>query len=1012
MGRKAKEEMEQTYDVEVITAARVVAPDDEAQSPKKKKKKSKKVVGLWEYYVKWYGYSEIHDSWQPAANLDCEALIERFWEAVGIDDEDYPIGVELHAPDEWIDREAARFRREHEKEEKRKAREDKERRKRERQAAKKMEKERKAQETRESSQLTASTSSKTKNNNKVSTTLRMNDLPLYSLNIQRQRIESSDSEEDDDSDVPLAKRPRRKQEDPLKIPSAAAFRESRDEVKQTKRKRDEGSEAALPPAKQVYPDEGRHSPGSLFSEDEIDPQRSSPVLVPPSPPAPMHMSLPFRDPPSAPTILAKPPPLPNRKTSNLGSVRVGSAPNPLAKLPSQVQQEAGPSGSGISTKARLGLGALVPLQPRKMSSAVSHKPEPVKTGSSTIMATNFRKSGGIPAAQHHPEPTLASLNATPASPLMEPTLASFADGTVVDSPIAFDPPADPFMDAPSSTMRNQVDEFLSSFMPAEMAGPLEPAAEPVVEPLPPPPLPSRVAPPPPLPTRKIFKWEGSLTVCAGTSTTDELEQSFPVVMEDQMDSKLQGLRFPFFFKSTGLDQLNATHIYHAQELASILPTHSTPTHFAKVSLQPSAAEKKHWTSFLRFLGKSQQVVLLPLSLDNDIPAHLLLAPPEVYLGIRLKIPSHIAPHVEAADNLVACILPRTLTLKQRSEGWKPELESLRELRVQIAERSDSRFHCSLKLRPLLQEATRVLDFPTKTYDYLKSTSRSWAIFPPMDSSSKSTYEVELLRSILAELKENATRKQKSVNPQKSKIHMMREAAKLDSAGVLFIHVGALRHLRRLTFMRERLLSSDYVRFYTFGSHPSVSQKFWGVREVFPCGGIVTFLPSAFLNYPLEIMENIRKISEHPFWSAYILPSVLGMVARMSGADGNDLTKWAYSYLLKAIEGGQLALIEAPPENKFCFGEPSNDHRTRWFNDYLTALPPSQEEALSFAMGAFSSVTANTPQSNWPMLIEKEVAQDLARMQTQPSILTGVPAVRRLNRCSNRQTGFARVALPG
>jgi hypothetical protein len=36
-----------TRNTEVITAARVVAPDDEAQSPKKKKKKSKKVVGLW-----------------------------------------------------------------------------------------------------------------------------------------------------------------------------------------------------------------------------------------------------------------------------------------------------------------------------------------------------------------------------------------------------------------------------------------------------------------------------------------------------------------------------------------------------------------------------------------------------------------------------------------------------------------------------------------------------------------------------------------------------------------------------------------------------------------------------------------------------------------------------------------------------------------------------------------------------------------------------------------------------
>lgn len=42
-------------------------------------------------------------SWEPAANLDsCKALIKRFWEAVGIDDEDYQIGVELHAPDDWI----------------------------------------------------------------------------------------------------------------------------------------------------------------------------------------------------------------------------------------------------------------------------------------------------------------------------------------------------------------------------------------------------------------------------------------------------------------------------------------------------------------------------------------------------------------------------------------------------------------------------------------------------------------------------------------------------------------------------------------------------------------------------------------------------------------------------------------------------------------------------------------------------------------------------------------------
>jgi hypothetical protein len=95
----------------------------------------------------------------------------------------------------------------------------------------------------------------------------------------------------------------------------------------------------------------------------------------------------------------------------------------------------------------------------------------------------------------------------------------------------------------------------------------------------------------------------------------------------------------------------------------------------------------------------------------------------------------------------------------------------------------------------------------------------------------------------------------------------------------------------------------------------------------------------------------------------------------------------YSYLLKAIETGQLALIEAPPDSKLCYGEPVSDRRLRWFQDYLSGLPPSSDDALALATAALHSKTANVPRAHWQSLIEREVAEDLARMQRQPAFIS-------------------------
>lgn len=221
------------------------------------------------------------------------------------------------------------------------------------------------------------------------------------------------------------------------------------------RKRSEESDSGLPLAKQPHADEDRASPDSLFSDSgsfmetnfsntEDTAANRANVAAPVS--SATRPQQPFIAPAPGPStsvlVMPQPPPLPSRKGA-LAPVRRGGMQDPLAKLPS-ISQEVGPSGSGISTKARLAQGALAPMLPRKANSGVLNKPEPMKTGSSTIMPTNFRKSSGIAAAQQQHEPTLASLNATPGSPLMGSSLEPLTDGLVVNSPITFDPLEDPF----------------------------------------------------------------------------------------------------------------------------------------------------------------------------------------------------------------------------------------------------------------------------------------------------------------------------------------------------------------------------------------------------------------------------------------------------------------------------------------------------------------------------------------------------------------------------------------
>ncbi|KAG2368177.1 hypothetical protein BDR07DRAFT_111892 [Suillus spraguei] len=106
MARKKKVE-EEVYHVEVITKARVSEEGD------------------WEYYVKWAGYDSDADTWEPADNLrQCNRLLQSFWLHVGTDDNDYSVGYEITAKNQWIKQEKEFFARQFSEDAKRKSEKD------------------------------------------------------------------------------------------------------------------------------------------------------------------------------------------------------------------------------------------------------------------------------------------------------------------------------------------------------------------------------------------------------------------------------------------------------------------------------------------------------------------------------------------------------------------------------------------------------------------------------------------------------------------------------------------------------------------------------------------------------------------------------------------------------------------------------------------------------------------------------------------------------------------------
>ncbi|KAJ7275361.1 hypothetical protein B0H12DRAFT_254778 [Mycena haematopus] len=364
----------------------------------------------------------------------------------------------------------------------------------------------------------------------------------------------------------------------------------------------------------------------------------------------------------------------------------------------------------------------------------------------------------------------------------------------------------------------------------------------------------------------------------------------------------------------------------------------------------------------RYMTKKNLITLVPTFLDGDLVGHLLLFPPIMNVLCRmLKVPEEMIK----SSSFIAALLP-----------WKPFPQESRRpfgllpppTKTRVPSEADWK---KTMTKSKYQLALRILKFPSDLHAWLSRSSKTYCIWPPSEErKGNRDQEIGYLMSILKEC-------------GGKKVGFKAEPR------AIFVHVGALKSLRKLPLLVERRSQTCGVRFYVFGTHETVHPEHWGVREIYPIGGVVTVTASALYEDPWGIVDKIKVINKHPLFTCYMLPTVFGMAIRLCSPEEDPLAafdrgEFVFDRLLKAVDDGEVSILRAPPldRNATRTSDPAAD----WLRDHWINRPLGPRHMLEFCLSAFSAKYSNIPRAEWASAIEAEISDDLSSMQMQPDIM--------------------------
>ncbi|KAF8649832.1 hypothetical protein AX16_005596 [Volvariella volvacea WC 439] len=954
---------EEVYHVEVITKARVapLSDDEEGEIELDDYGKQRVRTAKWEYYVKWAGYDSDACSWEPEQNVaGCQRLLSSFWNHIGLDNKDYAIGHIFEASEKWIKKEKRYFEREFNQA---KAESLKEKEK-EKEKKKKSKKRSKKSPTLEASKK-ASSSSKGKE--------RRTDTPEQkSLTIRLSKRKRVDSLSSDDQPLAQMVSPAKVQKiEEVDVDLTAQLSSPAAKPRSSSPTNSLFSEKTSPRMDAVA-----ELPAPIPSASTGPPKPKRPIPLPPVPKRKASSSRPLNPFLGPTTAVPMAQPNPTLQAAPM------APPPPSVPGPSQV-----PVMTGISTKQRLAQNALAPTNPKLLLQASKIKPS---ARSATLAQLNFKKKRpeepvlsktddviSEPSPNQN-EPTLAALNASAASPTREDHAStSLSDHTTFDSPISttvhdslsqfFDRANDSnnLFHSPVSSRAIQLEQaaerFLQEAVP-NMATPILPMPEVTFEPQPPKALHHKekaIPLPPPKPSR-VFKWSGNITF----ETGGEVKTLCKVVMADNTQHSEMGL--PLAVIMSTLRELHIPSFHDAADL-DILLRACKIDQLARVS-PLEEQDIGPLRTFVRYMMREDKVALIPIDADGIIVAHMLLFPSaSEVLQAKFKVPLDLRKQ----GYFIVVVLPWRLSHNQIELDGRPSPNTY----VPASPRytryiSSDRWPHSIRSSPLFQNALRILKFPKALYDFMsEARDRSYAIFTDQSPRAKKeyAYETALLRAILDQCGQKASRSGES------------------EWRVAFVHIGALGQLSKFQKFVEKRATRPELQFYTYGTHDSVPSDEWGVKEIYPCGGVVTFTAHALSQNPIGVYRLIKQLNEHPLWLGYITPETLGMaITLLSGSENpyafSERPNFPLQVIVSAINDGVVALLTAPPLTMV------HDARAEWLKNHLCSRPLTARSIVELAVTTLNSRYINTPKDRVETKACLDLVDDLLLMQRQPCLM--------------------------
>lgn len=534
-------------------------------------------------------------------------------------------------------------------------------------------------------------------------------------------------------------------------------------------------------------------------------------------------------------------------------------------------------------------------------------------------------------------------------------------GSVPQSAGVQTPPVQDTPRLPPASMA-ETEAFLNNVMPTEMSEPMMDG----VEPNRPPSIPihrpsvSDLLKKTSIPRK--FKWSGELRI---NTEKDHKERLCNVTLSDVTDGSAARLRFSICF-TPSVSFLLLEKLFSLGELQWLQPALTPVAEIAKLGPDTPADEKLLSPLFLH-MSSRKLVSCSNIYIDDNQVAMLLVFPVS---NLVLCKEYNVRQDLRKAGHFIAALLPwKVVGIKARAHRLfrdpcdgthdTPHPGKMKSIVMagQGYIRKDPSYHRDLS----------ILGFPKWLHDEM-SESRYCIWNKDGDGSpNHQGFETRALIHVLDERR--ATNK----------------GLKAD-VDFVFVHVGAIKTLNQLPALMERRMKRLDIQFVTYGTHHTVPPTRWGIRQIYPAGGIVTFSPSAFAECPSTTYRLLDMLEQHPLWDCFVTPGVVALMARQNqGSDPvSEFEKGTLIHqdLLSRIGQGQLSLLCMEPPH---YG-PKEGPLLEWIRRHQETSMLEPRGILEDSLRSFNKHFSELPEEKWSFNVLTELLSILFSLQMQPCMM--------------------------